>query len=79
MQDGEFVHDGEVISLRRAVYVFAGGTAATMREFSDFDRLPEFQRAKGPDFVSRLRGFLDVCGPNVSVGCYDGRSFFAPS
>jgi hypothetical protein len=65
MQDGKFLHNGDVIPLRRAVYVFAGGTAATMRQFSDFDRLPAFQRAKGPDFISRLRGFLDVCGPNA--------------
>jgi hypothetical protein len=26
--------NGEVITLRRAVYVFAGGTAATMRQFA---------------------------------------------
>src|SRR5260370_2415452 len=65
MQDGEFVYDGEVIRLRRAVYVFAGGTAGTLEQFADFDRLPEFQRAKGPDFISRLRGFIDVCGPNA--------------
>jgi SLOG-like protein/ATPase family protein associated with various cellular activities (AAA) len=64
MQDGEFVADGNVVQVKRAVYVFAGGTAATQKQFSDFDRLPQFQRAKGPDFVSRLRGFLDVCGPN---------------
>ncbi len=64
MQDGEFVSDGNVIELKRAVYIFAGGTAAMQKEFSDFDRLPQFQRAKGPDFVSRLRGFLDVRGPN---------------
>jgi SLOG cluster2/ATPase family associated with various cellular activities (AAA) len=65
MQDGEFVHDGEVIELTRAVYVFAGGTADTLEQFSDFDSLPEFRRAKGPDFISRLRGFLDVRGPNA--------------
>jgi hypothetical protein len=58
------LHNGDIISLRRAVYVFAGGTASTMRQFSEFSRLSEFQRAKGPDFVSRLRGFLDVRGPN---------------
>ncbi|MBP0115998.1 hypothetical protein [Bradyrhizobium vignae] len=64
MQDGQFLHNGNIITLRRAVYIFAGGTAPTMRQFSEFDRLPEFQRAKGPDFISRLRGFLDLCGPN---------------
>jgi hypothetical protein len=66
MQDGKFLHDGDIIPLRRAVYVFAGGTASTMRQFSEFGRLPEFQRAKGPDFISRVRGFLDVCGPNTA-------------
>lgn len=65
MQDGKFLHNGDVIPLRRAVYVFAGGTAETMEQFSDFSRLHEFQRAKGPDFISRLRGFLDVQGPNA--------------
>jgi SLOG cluster2/ATPase family associated with various cellular activities (AAA) len=65
MQDGEFVDNGAVVKLRRAVFVFAGGTATTMREFSGFIRRPEFQQAKGPDFISRLRGFLDVSGPNA--------------
>ena len=64
MQDGKFLHNGDIIPLRRAVYFFAGGTAATMQQFSDFSQLSEFQRAKGPDFISRLRGFLDVRGPN---------------
>jgi hypothetical protein len=64
MQDGEFVYDGEVIPLRRAVYVFAGGTATTLEEFSGFERFLEFRRAKGPDFISRLRGFLDIQGAN---------------
>ena len=65
MQDGKFLYRGEVIALKRAVYVFAGGTAATMRQFSDFERHAEFGRAKGPDFIRRLRGFLDVNGPNA--------------
>ena len=65
MQDGNFLHNGNIIELKRAVYVFAGGTASSMRQFSDLDRLPEFRRAKGPDFISRVRGFLDVCGPNT--------------
>lgn len=48
MHDGQFVYDGNIIPLRRAVYVFAGGTAATLEEFSSFERHPEFRRAKGP-------------------------------
>jgi hypothetical protein len=65
MHDGEFLHEGAIIRLKRAVFVFAGGTAATMDDFANFRKLSAFQFAKGPDFVSRLRGFLDVQGPNA--------------
>jgi hypothetical protein len=47
------------------VFVFAGGTAATMKAFSARGSDSQFRNAKGPDFVSRLRGFLDVAGPNA--------------
>lgn len=65
MNDGEFLHEGAVIRLKRAVYVFAGGTADTMSEFSSPRSAPAFRAAKGPDFISRLRGYLDVQGPNA--------------
>lgn len=65
MHDGEFLHEGATIRLRRAVYVFAGGTADTMTEFSAPQLLEIFRAAKGPDFISRLRGYLDVKGPNA--------------
>lgn len=65
MHDGEFLHEGAVIRLKRAVYVFAGGTADTMSEFSGTRLGPIFRAAKGPDFISRLRGYLDVQGPNA--------------
>lgn len=64
MQDGQFLHDGAVIRLQRAIYIFAGGTATTMDQFSSFQSLPDFRYAKGPDFVSRLHSFLNVSGPN---------------
>lgn len=64
MHDGEFLHEGAVIRLKRAVYVFAGGTADTMSEFSGPRSDSAFRAAKGPDFISRLRGYLDVQGPN---------------
>lgn len=64
MHDGEFLHGGAAVRLKRIVYVFAGGTAATMEEFSRRSS-DGFRAAKGPDFVSRLRGFLDVQGPNA--------------
>ena len=61
MQDGKFA-DGESTHLiGRAIFIFAGGTRHT---FGEFARLTEkdFREAKGPDFVSRLRGHIDVRG-----------------
>jgi hypothetical protein len=65
MHDGEFVYENARIPLRRAVYVFAGATAAKFEEFAERQRDGAFRSAKGPDFVSRLRGFLNVEGPNA--------------
>ena len=80
MQDGAF-KDGETMHpLGKAIFVFAGGTKSTFREFAreDGDDAPsanpadnnkiadnaQFVKAKGPDFVSRLRGYVNVMGPN---------------
>jgi hypothetical protein len=68
MQDGEFYSGGISHPLGRAIFVFAGGTAATMEAF-DRSRVggPDeagFRLAKGPDFVSRLRGYVDIKGPD---------------
>jgi hypothetical protein len=63
MEDGNFIVDGKPFELAKAVYVFAGGTAATMEEFSARERAV-FRDAKGPDFVSRLQMYIDVRGPN---------------
>lgn len=61
MQDGKFSDGDSVHLIGRAIFVFAGGTSHT---FSEFARLAEkdFREAKGPDFVSRLRGYVDVRG-----------------
>jgi hypothetical protein len=66
MHDGEFIHDGKVLPVTRAVFAFAGGTATTMSAFNGRQTDAQFRNAKGPDFVSRLRGFLDVAGPNAA-------------
>ncbi len=63
MQDGTFLSKGEVRTLKRAIYVFAGGTVHTMESFAEREDA-DFRAAKGPDFVSRLRGHLNVLGPN---------------
>jgi len=76
MQDGEFT---TAINTRKPNYstyhnqpilIFAGGTSHTYSNFSRQDSAgdPEdqlrFAQAKGPDFVSRLRGHIDILGPS---------------
>jgi hypothetical protein len=64
MQDGQF-RDGEAIHpIGRAIFVFAGGTCSTFTQFAKEKGDEEFKGAKGPDFVSRLRGYVDIKGPN---------------
>jgi hypothetical protein len=70
MQDHEF-RDGSIRHpLGRAIFVFAGATSFT---FQDFERraMTETDR-KGPDFVSRLRGHINIKGPNPDSSRSDG-------
>ncbi len=66
MQDGEFSIGGRLKKIPEAIFVFAGATAISFEDFlpQDEDAENEFKNIKGPDFVSRLKGFLDVKGPN---------------
>lgn len=63
MHDGKFILEHRVVKLERAIFFFAGGTADT---FEDFQAGParEFRPVKGPDFVSRLRGHINIPGVN---------------
>ena len=67
MQDGKF-QEGQISHpIGKAIFVFAGGTSASMEEFNkDGDK--DFKAAKGPDFVSRLKGYINVLGPNPVKG-----------
>ena len=69
MQDGEYLLGSKTIKIEKAVFVFAGGTASTFREFlpSNVEEEEEFKTVKGPDFVSRLSGTLNVKGPNPTA------------
>ena len=67
MQDGKF-QEGQINHpIGRAIFVFAGGTSTSMAEF-DKSSEADFKSAKGPDFVSRLKGFINVLGPNPVNG-----------
>jgi hypothetical protein len=68
MQDGEF-REGQIVHpIGKCVFIFAGGTSYTMENFGPQDKNSEafkkFKLLKGPDFVSRLSGYLNVLGPN---------------
>ncbi len=80
MQDGAFLDGQISHPIGKCIFVFAGGTSSTMEAFSpplpdeneaDKNKLKtakddykDFKNKKGPDFVSRLRGYLNVLGPN---------------
>lgn len=79
MQDAKFQSGGVVHPLGRAIFVFAGGTCESFKDFEKAEPLCEqpaeekklyklniaaFKDAKGPDFISRLRGYVDIKGPN---------------
>lgn len=74
IQDDEF-KDGNIIhKIGKAIFVFAGGTSSNYSNFvngesdSTIDELSKhnvlFKEAKGTDFVSRLKGYVDILGPN---------------
>ncbi len=73
MQDGEFLDRGTPHPIGQSVFVFAGGTCNSYAEFAhpfiaecqaeeEKRKREEFQKAKGPDFLSRLRATLDIPG-----------------
>ena len=63
MQDGEFTEGQLHHPIGRAIFVFAGGTCSTIEEFESSSR-EMFKDPKGPDFLSRLRGYINILGAN---------------
>ena len=64
MQDGAFRQGQVVHPIGRAIFVFAGGTSHTMAGFGQNLSKEEARAAKVPDFISRLKGFVNILGPN---------------
>ncbi len=64
MQDGAF-REGQVVHpVGRCIFVFAGGTCCRMEDFTSALSNRDFIQMKGPDFVSRLKGYVNIFGPN---------------
>ncbi len=70
MQDGEFQEGQITHPIGRSIFVFAGGTSHNMEAFGSSLDEKERRVAKLPDFISRLKGFLNILGPNVQEGEY---------
>lgn len=77
MQDGVFREGEATHPIGRAIFVFAGGTRSSFQEFAgvtaardsqataaQHEAAQRFKAVKGPDFVSRLRGYVNILGPN---------------
>jgi hypothetical protein len=64
MQDGEFNDANGTHPIGKCIMVFAGGTAGTFQAFQTPTDPDEFKQKKGPDFVSRIKGSVDIAGPN---------------
>lgn len=67
MQSGTFNDGGSTHPIGKSIFVFAGATSGSLAEFSD-DESEAFGKAKGPDFVSRLRGYVDIIGTDAKSG-----------
>jgi hypothetical protein len=64
MQDGEFQEGQITHPIGRSIFVFAGGTSYSMETFGAGLDEKEKRAVKLPDFASRLKGFLNILGPN---------------
>jgi len=62
MQDGEFTQSQISHPIGRAIFVFAGGTASCIDELGAALSVQERRAAKVPDFMSRLRGCINMVG-----------------
>jgi len=72
MQEGEFLDHGRMHPIGKSIFVFAGGVYENFTKFCDATGVGSNDTStsrilfseKGPDFVSRLRGYVNILGPN---------------
>ncbi len=74
MQDGEFTDKGATHPLGGGIYVFAGATRHSFEEFQTGDNL-EDRNAKKPDFISRLRAYINIRGINGNPNTVEDRLY----
>lgn len=76
MQDGAFQQGQVTHAIGRAIFVFAGGTKKTMEEFDRGPNDVAFSNVKGPDFVSRLKGYVNILGSNPRDGKQESDPYY---
>jgi hypothetical protein len=76
MQDGEFQEGQITHPIGKSIFVFAGGTSYSMDSFSSKTKDKDYRDSKLPDFISRLRGFLNILGPNCQAGSPAGDPYY---
>jgi len=64
MQDGTFQEGKEIHPIGKSIFIFAGSMTYTMDHFAEEMGKTALLGKKGPDFLSRIRGYLNVFGPN---------------
>jgi hypothetical protein len=64
MQDGEFLDGEGMHPVGKAIFIFAGGTCKSYNEF--LKQVQKIKDAKGQDFISRLKGYMNIKGCNPS-------------
>jgi len=66
MQDGKFFYEGQPREFGKCIFIFAGGTAVSLDEFQERARIDmaAYYEKKVPDFISRLRAFVNIRGIN---------------
>ncbi|NTV04422.1 hypothetical protein HGA89_05880 [bacterium] len=70
MNDGEFLEGQVTHPVGKCIFIFAGGTCDSFASFcarAPGEPAQAFVGAKGPDFISRLKGYLNVLGPNPRI------------
>ncbi|MET7616701.1 AAA family ATPase [Streptomyces sp. NPDC005408] len=65
MQDGTFQEGQAIHPIGRSIFAFAGGVSHSLEDFKSH---PAYDEAKGPDFLSRVRGTIELRGIDESAG-----------
>jgi len=74
MQDGEYTDRGIPRPLGGGIHVFAGATRHSFAEFQTGDNAGD-RAAKKPDFISRLRAYINIRGINGDPNTVEDRLY----